>query len=88
MTPKEKAIEMIKAFRDKIYEGQLTTANVDLKREAFRDEQGKRCALLAIDITLASCMGMYNEFYPHGQYFHETKWSKELDEIKQEIEKL
>ena len=48
MSPTEKAKWLVNKFRAAIYEGVLTSANIDLKREAYRNEQGKRCALIAV----------------------------------------
>jgi hypothetical protein len=48
MTPTEKAKKLVDMFRSAIYEGVLTSANIDMKREAYRNEQGKRCALIAV----------------------------------------
>lgn len=57
MTPEEKAKELIGKFRQEIYRGILTPANVDLVREQARNERAKQCALVAVEEVLAA---LYN----------------------------
>ncbi len=47
-SPKEEAMELVDKCRTEIYKGQLTTADVNPKRDAYRDEQGRRCAIAMV----------------------------------------
>ena len=74
MTPKEKAEKVVAEFVK-------LAPNTSL---AFH----KQCALIAIQIATDSCLEMYNDIYKYGPYFNETRYSKQIEGLKQEIEKL
>lgn len=44
-----KAKSLVDRFRQEIYKGILTPANLDLKREQARNERAKQCALIAVE---------------------------------------
>jgi len=75
MTPKEKAQELVNEFR------KYSSGDDDDYRfsPAIEKENGKKCALLALEKVVEYCnkLGVYN--YKH---------QKELAQLKQEIEKL
>ena len=47
-----KAKELVDKFREEIYRGILSSANIDPAREKARNEKAKQCALICVDEIL------------------------------------
>jgi len=83
MTPKEKAVELVKKYLLKVKIDTRTVGESDviISNGEIRIETAKHCALIAVDEILNSIVWHYFE----GSAKAEDNWWRE---VKQEIEKL
>jgi len=76
MTPKEKAIELIKKFS--------SFAHDEFGHEKINNYKSKQCALIAVDEILNN-FGLISESYI---FYTSSSTRSFYEEVKQEIEKL
>ena len=81
MTPKEKAKELLHTFYLSLPNNGSFTGINNINR---RWEEGKNCALIAVDVMLKNMMFYEEQFDAGKPEHHRTFWQ----EVKQEIEKL
>ena len=84
MTPKEKAIELIKSMYGNIFDG----GQYEDAEDAWYNS--KQCALIAVDEILEATKTEYQIKYDNGEYSREIgyEFSSYWLDVKKEIEKL